>query len=332
MNDSNCFPFTKLSVQAQYERVQREFSLLLRQEDPRSISFATSLKNRHKNRYLDILANEATLYPQVTDAPGASTPYYVNGNLIDLGLPHKFVACQAPVVQGIPDFLAMLYEKKISLVIMVTKLEEGGFVKADRYWPEERGSGSIAVSGNCGLTISEDPGKAYEVEDKLKITRRYLILQRADEPPHKFTQVQYTGWPDHGIPQSAASLEALLTNVKNSPTTVPVVVHCSAGIGRTGTLIGAYATLTHLERGTLTDTTVYDVVSVMRRQRFGMVQRVEQYFVIYLTLMCRLGVDIKALVGLLNSRTTAAASTAAAGGGGAGKKRSSQRLEKKRIS
>ncbi|RNF22708.1 tyrosine-specific protein phosphatase [Trypanosoma conorhini] len=304
---ADCHSFTKLSLASQYERMQREFALLQRQEDPRSINFATSLKNMSKNRYLDILANEATLYPQSTDSAKASPQYYINGNLIDLGLPHTFVACQAPVVGGIPDFLTMLYEKKVKLVVMVTKLREGGTIKADRYWPEGDGPSSITVPGTAGLTIARELGEVCEAERELKLTRRYLTLQRPNEPPHKLLQVQYTGWPDHGVPQSAASFETLLSIVKASPTTAPVVVHCSAGIGRTGTLIAAYGVLAHLERGTLTDTTVYDVVSTMRRQRFGMVQRMEQYFVIYFILLTRLGFDVSSLAALLNGKITSAA-------------------------
>lgn len=291
---------TKLSMESLYGRVEREFMQLQRQEDLRNIKFTTSLKNKHKNRYLDILANEATIYPEPTSAVDGPSPHYVNGNLIDLGLPHTFVACQAPVVQGIPDFLGMIYDKKINLVIMVTKLREGRVIKADCYWPEEEPF--IAVPCATGLTIAKDPEKPYETDDRLNITWRSLILQQPNKPPHKFLQVQYTGWPDHGVPQSVASFETLISIVKASSTTVPIVVHCSAGIGRTGTLIGTYAVLAHMERGTLSDTTVYDVVAAMKRQRFGMVQRVEQYFVIYITLMGQLGADVGALAAFLNRR------------------------------
>ncbi|RNF05416.1 tyrosine-specific protein phosphatase [Trypanosoma rangeli] len=309
--EADCRPFTKLSLTAQYERMQREFALLQRHEDPGSISFDTSRKNMSKNRYLDILANEATLYPKSIDSTQTPSSYYINGNLIDLGLPHKFVACQAPVDKGIPDFLSIIYEKKINLVVMITKLSEGGITKANRYWPGENGASSVIIPGASELTITREPGEVYGAEQELQLTRRYLTFQRPNEPPHKLLHVQYTGWPDHGVPQSAAALEALLAIVNASPTTVPVIVHCSAGIGRTGTLIGAYGVLAHLERGTLTDTTVYDVVSTMRRQRSGMVQRVEQYFVIYITLMTRLGFDVSALVALLNNKVATAALTAA---------------------
>ncbi|KEG10872.1 putative tyrosine specific protein phosphatase [Trypanosoma grayi] len=306
MSGGDVLPIVKLPLEAQYQHMRREFAQLQRQENPRSINFTTSLKNRHKNRYLDILANEATIYPpSAVDAHG-SPPPYINGNLINLGLPHTFVACQAPVAQGISDFLSMLYDNKIVLVMMVTKLQEGGIIKADRYWPEE-GEPPIEVPGAAGLVLEIDTKKPYKVDKELNITQRYLVLRRPNEPPHKILQVQYTGWPDHGVPQSAAAFEKLLSIVKESPTTAPIVVHCSAGIGRTGTLIGAYGVLTHLERGTLNDTTVYDVVAAMKRQRFGMVQRVEQYVVIYLTLMSRLGADVKALVVFLNQQSGASA-------------------------
>ncbi|ORC92946.1 putative tyrosine specific protein phosphatase [Trypanosoma theileri] len=310
-NNDDRLTISKLSPTSFYERVQSEFTQLQRQEDPRRINFTSSLKNKHKNRYLDILANEATIYPLPTDTgnvgSGSSTKCYINGNLIDLGLSHTFVACQAPLSHGIHDFLTVLYEKKISLVIMLTKLNEGGIAKADCYWPKENEL-FISAPGSVGIKVSTDPLKPYEVDTKLKITRRHLILQRSEEPSHKILQVQYTGWPDHGVPLSAASFETLLSIIKEAPTDVPVLVHCSAGIGRTGTLIGTYGVLSHLENGTLHDKTVYDIVSTMKRQRFGMVQRLEQYIVIYLTLLSRIGTDTTEFVTLLNQKLQTAAS------------------------
>lgn len=307
MTSAKDLPVTKLSMESFYERVRGEFARLQQQQDPRSVKFTTSLKNKHKNRYLDILANETTIYPETGGAAACgSSPCYVNGNLIDLGLPHTFVACQAPVVRGIPDFLRMLYEKKITLVIMVTKLREGEIIKADRYWPEGDES-IIAVPCAAGLTIAKDPERSYEFDNELNIIRRFFVLQRPNEQPHRVLQVQYTGWPDHGVPHSVASFEALISIVKVTPPTAPIVVHCSAGIGRTGTLIGAYAVLVHMERGTLGDTTVYDTVAAMRLQRFGMVQRVEQYLMIYIMLMNQLGVDVGTLAAFLNSRTSGGA-------------------------
>ncbi|KAH9582119.1 PTP type protein phosphatase [Trypanosoma melophagium] len=313
--NADSLTISKLSATSLYQRVHSEFTQLQRQEDPRRINFTSSLKNKEKNRYLDILANEATIYPFPTDTvsvgSGPSTSCYINGNLIDLGLSHTFVACQAPLPHGIQDFLTVIYEKKISLVIMLTKLNEGGIAKADCYWPKESES-FISAPGSIGIKVSTDPQKPYEVDTKLKITRRYLTLQRSDEPPHKVLQVQYTGWPDHGVPLSNASFEILLKIIKEAPTDVPVVVHCSAGIGRTGTLIGTYGVLSHLENGTLNDKTVYDVVSTMKMQRFGMVQRLEQYIVIYLTLLSRLGTDSSEFVKLINQKTQTAPSVSVA--------------------
>lgn len=303
MSTAKSFPMAQLSTRAQYSRMQREFVQLQRQENPRNINFTTSLKNRHKNRYLDILANEETIYPPVLKAVGAQPGRYpyINGNLIDLDLPHTFVACQAPVPQGVLDFLETLSEKKVDLVVMLTKLQEGGVLKAERYWPEEEeDSLSFPESGHDAIKVTRDAEASYEVDAELDIVRRPLVIHVPGKPMHRVLQVQYVGWPDHGVPESAASFDELLSVIKNCVTTSPILVHCSAGIGRTGTLIGAYAALLHIERGILTDSTVYSIVAAMKQKRFGMVQRLEQYAVIYMTVLGRLGVDISGLVSTLN--------------------------------
>nr|CCC93809.1 putative tyrosine specific protein phosphatase [Trypanosoma congolense IL3000] len=303
MSTTDKFPMAELSTQLQLARMQREFAQLQKQENPRTIDFTTSLCNRHKNRYLDILANEETIYPPVPKGAENDRGHccYINGNFVDLDLPHKFVACQAPVPQGMPDFLETLAHGKVNLVLMLTKLREGGVLKADRYWPEEGEEElSFPLPEGGVVTVRMDPEVPYEVDSTLDITRRKLIINMPGKPPHQLLQVQYTGWPDHGVPESAAAFDALLSVIKDSTTTSPILIHCSAGIGRTGTLIGAYAGITHIERDTLSDTTVYSIVAAMKRKRLGMVQRLEQYAVIYITVLSRLGVDISGLVSTLN--------------------------------
>ncbi|KAG8340996.1 putative tyrosine specific protein phosphatase [Trypanosoma vivax] len=294
-----------LSAQAQLERLQREFVQLQRHENPRTIDFTTSLRNKHKNRYVDILANESTIYPTriKSGAKSSVSGCYINGNLIDVGLPHKFVACQAPVPDGIADFLKILCDEKIDVVIMLTRLQEGGVLKADRYWPEEDEQSVSFYDPKTGsVRVLRDSEHPYEVDTALEITRRRLVIQLPDNSTHQILHVQYTGWPDFGVPRSAASFEALLSIIKSNTTDKPVFVHCSAGIGRTGTLIGAYAALTHMEQGSLVDTKVFDIVASMKQQRYGMVQRVEQYAVIYMTLLTRLGVSVAPLEALLDEK------------------------------
>lgn len=106
-----------------------------------------------------------------------------------------------------------------------------------------------------------------------------------DGSVHNVTQVHYLGWPDHGIPASTAAFRKMIERVEQHPTDAPIFVHCSAGIGRTGTLIGYYAVKQMLLQGRLTDRTVFETVGAMKHARRGMVQRFDQYHFIYQCLL-----------------------------------------------
>lgn len=140
--------------------------------DPNSYNFTTSVQYMNLNRYMNVLAHQDTLFPSaryaVADLPGTrssraattttgvllsnsadsalsgessgatmNTPRYINANWIDLDVSPCFVACQAPVPEGMAAFLRTLCEHDITLVLMLTKLSEGGMPKANRYWPAD---------------------------------------------------------------------------------------------------------------------------------------------------------------------------------------------------
>lgn len=156
---------------------------------------------------------------------------------------------------------------------------------------------------------------------------------------HKIIQYQYTGWPDQGVPLSTAPFNTLLqiirdyvqqqeelqhqeegqeqqssTLIEGDAQTVqrsvaacaarPVVVHCSAGIGRTGTLIGAYAAVRLLEQGNFTPRSMAYLLRRMRAARFGMVQRVEQYMYMYQIVLRYAGYRVGHIARALRERSS----------------------------
>lgn len=378
--------FTK-PIERQFSHIESEFTAIEgKTMDTRRYNFTTSLSLPTKNRYINVMANEETIFPPVklrsssptekfaTSAlskllpqklrPGSPSPLYINGNLIQLpDCPQPFVACQAPTPDCISDFLQTIYQYGIDLILMLTELEENAMVKADRYWPMDSVK---ATDGEIfGSTrVWKDPEDPYTLDEVHELIRRPFFIQPCkpstdksrrgplsqpnssaeDPPPHKVVLIQYTGWPDHGVPDSTASFEKLLSIINNhtndhkkcpngvvsaaplsspeevgkpkssslvSPmqaTTqpqVPIIVHCSAGIGRTGTLIGAYAATTAVSRGQLTNRTIADTLTAMRLARFGMVQRVEQYMFLYMIVMRHLDVDVSGFAALLQRRADA---------------------------
>ena len=262
-------------------RVEREFQQLRSVDavaNPEKI-FRTSNFNAHKNRYADVFANEDTIFPS------QPTPWYINGNLIKLSVPHHYVACQAPTPENIEDFWNVVCEYKVPKIFMLTR-EVERIRKADRYWPDEVGKPFLFRGGQVVLGESVTDSALNLITRKLVVTLAGGVSGENKE--HHLTQIQYIGWPDHGVPDSTVAFCKLLSHMDDSDPQYPVVVHCSAGIGRTGTLIGAHAATVLLRAKKLSDSTVFELVKQMKRMRSGMVQRPEQYHFIYTCLLAQL--------------------------------------------
>jgi protein-tyrosine phosphatase len=197
-------------------------------------------------------------------------------------VPHTLVAAQAPVPEGLSAWWNTITLQGTSLILMLTKEVERGMLKADRYWPATKDE--PLTFGPVEVHLEEQ----RELPDLQLVIRTLRATRRGAGGTNSstiVTQVQYLGWPDHGIPASAASFHEMIKILEGHPTDAPVIVHCSAGIGRTGTLIGFYAVKKRLESGQLEEQTVFDVVRVMKSSRRGMVQRFDQYYFIYQCLM-----------------------------------------------
>lgn len=266
-----------MRVSEQLQRIGEEFSRLAKIDNiPAGTAlyertFATGLHPRNimKNRYTDVLPNEATIFPP------AASGVYINGNTVageSIGADRDFIACQAPRPEYMDEFWTAVAGSGSSLVVNLTGLVEGGRVKSDAYWPTSVGQ-SLTFGSNKVTLLAETP--AAGLDDTVLRTLRH-------EPSGKqVTLVHYLGWPDMGVPASTKGFKGLVDMVDAVPRTEPVIVHCSAGIGRTGTLIAAYAIRKQRERGTLTDTSIVDVVAALKAARHGMVQRREQLGFVY---------------------------------------------------
>lgn len=191
--------------------------------------------------------------------------------------PHEFVAAQAPLPHIIDDWWAAIASSGSRLVVMLTQEREGGMVKAHRYWPSRVNDPVALPSGTLVLT-SETLAMPQVVVRDLVYTPG---APSAASPPVQVRQVHYCAWPDFGVPSSTEAFLYCLRCIQQSPPEWPVFVHCSAGIGRTGTLIAVYQALCLAQNGQLHDGSLFDVVLGLKQARSGMVQRREQYAFIY---------------------------------------------------
>ncbi|XP_065512572.1 receptor-type tyrosine-protein phosphatase C [Caloenas nicobarica] len=243
-----------------------------------SIKEAKKSHNQNKNRYIDILPYDHNRV-ELSEISGDLGSDYINASYIDgFKEPRKYIAAQGPKDETTDDFWRMIWEQKATIIVMVTRCEEGKRNKCAQYWPSmENGS---ATYGDIIVKINESKTCPDYVIQKLHITNG-----RERTAGRDVTHIQFTSWPDHGVPEDPHLLLKLRrrVNALSNFFSGPIVVHCSAGVGRTGTYIGIDAMLEGLDAEGRVD--VYGYVVKLRRQRCLMVQVESQYILIHQALV-----------------------------------------------
>ncbi|XP_062578082.1 receptor-type tyrosine-protein phosphatase kappa-like [Saccostrea cucullata] len=201
---------------------------------------------------------------------------YINANYVrDLNGERSFIATQGPSKNTTSDFWRMVLQENIDCVLMLTNLVENGKNKCTQYWPNKDHPMKI---GSHMVSLLEESTYAFYTVRKLSIKRQNSNELRA------VTQFHYTAWPDHGTPEEIELLQFHKAVLKVWQTGPPLLVHCSAGVGRTGTYIGLNVLLQQgRETGRIN---VFDFVKQMREDRMSMVQTVEQYVFLHKAILC----------------------------------------------
>ncbi|XP_026053962.1 receptor-type tyrosine-protein phosphatase C-like isoform X2 [Carassius auratus] len=240
-----------------------------------TVKEAKKQENQSKNRYVDILPYD---YNRVTLSAGGEDDY-INASFIEgYQEPKKYIAAQGPKDETVCDFWQMVWEQKSSIIVMVTRCEEGNKVKCAQYWPSLDRETEIFDDFVVKIR-SEQHCPDYIV--------RHLILanKREKASEREVTHIQFISWPDHGVPGDPCLLLKLRRRVNSFKNffSGPIVIHCSAGVGRTGTYIGIDAMIESLEAEGRVD--IYGYVAKLRRQRCLMVQVEAQYVLIHTALI-----------------------------------------------
>ncbi|XP_048383327.1 receptor-type tyrosine-protein phosphatase S isoform X41 [Stegostoma tigrinum] len=227
--------------------------------------------NKPKNRYANVIAydHSRVLLSAIDGIPGSD---YSNSNYIDgYRKQNAYIATQGPLPETFGDFWRMIWEQRSAIVVMMTKLEERSRVKCDQYWPS-RGTETF---GLIQVTLQDT------VELATYCVRTLTLDKIGSSEKREVRQFQFTAWPDHGVPEHPTPFLAFLRRVKacNPPDAGPMVVHCSAGVGRTGCFIVIDAMLERIKHEKTVD--IYGHVTLMRSQRNYMVQTEDQYIFIH---------------------------------------------------
>ncbi|XP_016110568.1 receptor-type tyrosine-protein phosphatase S-like [Sinocyclocheilus grahami] len=231
--------------------------------------------NKPKNRYANVIAYDHT---RVILAPtdGIMGSDYINANYIDgFRKQNAYIATQGPLPETFGDFWRMVWEQRAASVVMMTKLEEKSRIKCDQYWPS-RGTDTF---GGVQVALLDT------MELATFCVRTFSLHKSGCNERREVRQFQFTAWPDHGVPEYPTPFLAFLRRVKacNPPDAGPVIVHCSAGVGRTGCFIVIDAMLERIRHERTVD--VYGHVTLMRSQRNYMVQTEDQYGFIHEALL-----------------------------------------------
>ncbi|XP_033056390.1 receptor-type tyrosine-protein phosphatase C isoform X4 [Trachypithecus francoisi] len=256
---------------AEFQSIPRVFSKFPIKEARKSF-------NQNKNRYVDILPYDYNRV-ELSEINGDAGSNYINASYIDgFKEPRKYIAAQGPRDETVDDFWRMIWEQKATVIVMVTRCEEGNRNKCAEYWPSmEEGTRAF---GDVVVKINQHKRCPDYIIQKLNI-----VNKKEKATGREVTHIQFTSWPDHGVPEDPHLLLKLRRRVNafSNFFSGPIVVHCSAGVGRTGTYIGIDAMLEGLEAENKVD--VYGYVVKLRRQRCLMVQVEAQYILIHQALV-----------------------------------------------
>ncbi|XP_071233664.1 receptor-type tyrosine-protein phosphatase mu-like [Salvelinus alpinus] len=227
-------------------------------------------ENRMKNRYGNIIAYDHSRV-RLQPLEGEQNSDYINANYVDgYHRPNHYIATQGPMQETVFDFWRMVWQENTAAIVMVTNLVEVGRVKCCKYWPDD-----TEIYRDIKVTLIETQLLSEYV------IRTFAVEKRGAHEIREIRQFHFTGWPDHGVPYHATGLLGFVRRVKAKTLTIagPMVIHCSAGAGRTGCFIVIDIMLDMAEREGVVD--IYNCVRELRSRRVNMVQTEEQYVFIH---------------------------------------------------
>ncbi|KAL7297678.1 hypothetical protein TKK_0009344 [Trichogramma kaykai] len=239
--------------------------------------------NRTLNRYRDVSPYD---HSRIILQKGSVD--YINGNLLKIERANRqYILTQGPLPNTAGHFWQMVWEQNSKVIIMLNKVIENSLTKCHQYWPLDKSE------GNTGTMVFKDEG--FKVELIKRIGRSHFVkstLRLTNTETSESRDIyhfHYTTWPDFGVPGSPTAFLQFLAEIRETgtlePTEGPAIVHCSAGIGRSGTFCLVDTCLVLIEKNGLNSVNVREVLLEMRRSRMGLIQTPDQLRFSYIAII-----------------------------------------------
>uniref|UniRef100_A0A672ZM15 Protein tyrosine phosphatase non-receptor type 14 n=1 Tax=Sphaeramia orbicularis TaxID=375764 RepID=A0A672ZM15_9TELE len=279
-----------LELKLEEEQVFTEYEQVPKKRMDCVLTTATLPENAERNRFRDVVPyeeNRVELVPNKENNAG-----YINASHIKMvirGEEWHYIATQGPLANTCADFWQMVWEQGVNVIAMVTAEEEGGRSKSHRYWPKLGSKHNSATHGKFKVTTKFRTDSGCYATTGLKV--KHLLSGQERTVWH----LQYTDWPEQGCPEYVQGFLAYLEEIQSvrrhtnsmldtsKSLNPPVVVHCSAGVGRTGVVILTELMISCLEHNEPVE--VPTMLSKLRQQRMLMVQTIPQYKFVYQVLI-----------------------------------------------
>ncbi|KAK1309982.1 Protein-tyrosine-phosphatase PTP1 [Acorus calamus] len=235
--------------------------------------------NLNKNRYTDVLPfdNTRVILNSTKDRASLGNGY-INASFIAAGPSEnvsQFIATQGPLPNTFEDFWEMVIQYRCPAIVMLTTVDNSEMMrKCANYFQAENG---IREFGKiCIFT------KSTKANSSLVLRCLEVKYKESKEPPLSVLHIQYPKWPDHGVPDDTVAVREIFNRIHHVPPGLgPIIVHCSAGIGRTGAFCTIHNTIQRILIGDMSALDLLKTISSFRSQRIGMVQTMEQFFFCY---------------------------------------------------
>ncbi|XP_024141460.1 receptor-type tyrosine-protein phosphatase H isoform X1 [Oryzias melastigma] len=234
--------------------------------------------NAPKNRFTNVYPYDWCRVKLNSSGPSETLNYINASYLPGYKNNREYIATQGPLPGTVKDFWRMIWEQKVKRIAMVTNCVEGGRTKCERYWPE---NGNPGIYGEISVTVRT------EKKETNWTLRDFIVKNMKTSEERTVKHFHFTAWPDHGVPESTDVLiqfrGLIRQHIDSDGSNAPTVVHCSAGVGRTGTLIALDVLLQQLDKEKAVGVKYF--VKKMRFSRPYMVQTESQYVFLHQCIM-----------------------------------------------